>query len=356
MLPGRAAVSPVPDSRVIGDPAARQYIRSPQFDATLVTAPSVAGLTVGLAATASPALFPVLLISDIWLLGYHHVVATYTRLAFSRDSLRQHRFLAVDLLLIVLVVSVATALWYGPWLIASAFLYLQWFHYMRQGYGIARMYYRATPEGKTAGRDWIADLTLYFVPIYGIAYRSATMGDRFLGLPVKAIVLPEVAVGALGVAAAAAVVVWWARTGLAMIRGDANTNYAAFIMSHIVIFLTGYVLIDDVNVGWLTVNVWHNLQYVMVVWMVNAKRYAGGVDPRARFISSISQPNHIVAYFGSCLAIATVVYLNLNLVTSALFGAGLAATAGIYMGINFHHYAVDALIWKRRRMPAAAAA
>jgi len=31
-------------------------------------------------------------------------------------------------------------------------------------------------------------------------------------------------------------------------------------------------------------------------------------------------------------------------------GGGLAITVGIYMGINFHHYIVDALIWKRRRV------
>ena len=36
----------------------------------------------------------------------------------------------------------------GVWVIASAFLYLQWFHYMRQGYGIARMYFRTTPRGR----------------------------------------------------------------------------------------------------------------------------------------------------------------------------------------------------------------
>jgi len=29
----------------------------------------------------------------------------------------------------------------------------------------------------------------------------------------------------------------------------------------------------------------------------------------------------------------------------------MAVTIGIYMGINFHHYIVDALIWKRRTTP-----
>ena len=30
----------------------------------------------------------------------------------------------------------------------------------------------------------------------------------------------------------------------------------------------------------------------------------------------------------------------------------MAITVGIYMGINFHHYIVDALIWKRRKASA----
>ena len=41
-------------------------------------------------------------------------------------------------------------------------------------------------------------------------------------------------------------------------------------------------------------------------------------------------------------------YLVLNRFTVLVMGGGLAATLGVYMGINFHHYIVDALIWKRR--------
>ena len=98
----------------------------------------------------------------------------------------RNRVLAVDLLVVVTLVTLGVAMTAGAWVIASAFLYLQWFHYMRQGYGIARMYYRATPDGQTPGsRDLAADLVIYLVPIYGIAARSSTMGDKFLGLPVK---------------------------------------------------------------------------------------------------------------------------------------------------------------------------
>jgi hypothetical protein len=340
-FPGTATQAAVP----------RAYIRSREFDTTLLAAPIIAGLLAAVVVAADPRLYPVLLVADLWLLGYHHVIATYTRLAFDTQTLRRNRFLAVDLLVIVTLGSLAVAMTAGAWVIATAFLYLQWFHYMRQGYGIARMYYRATPEGQIAGsRDLPADLVIYLVPIYGIAARSSTMGDRFLDLPVKTVVLPETVVMLLGVAAASAVIVWIGKTMRAAIAETLDFQYTAFIASHIAIFLIAYVLISDVNAGWLAINIWHNFQYVLVVWMSNAKRYAGGIDPTARFLSRLSQPGRVTMYFVCCLAIATLIYVALDRFTVLILGGGMAVTIGLYMGINFHHYIVDALIWKRRRV------
>jgi hypothetical protein len=328
----------------------RTYIRSREFDTTLLAAPIGAGLAAALVVSADPRLYPVLLVADLWLLGYHHVVATYTRLAFDTTSLRRNRFLAVDLLVLVTLVTLAVALTAGAWVIASAFLYLQWFHYMRQGYGIARMYYRATPDGQAPGsRDIAADFVIYLVPIYGIAARSATMGDKFLGLPVKTVVLPDAIVMLLGVAAAAAAIVWLVKIMRAAIAETLDLEYTAFIVSHVGIFLVAYIFVDDVNTGWLAINVWHNLQYVLVVWMSNAKRYASGIDPSARFLSRLSQPGRVMMYFACCLAITTIVYAAIDRFTVLILGGGMAITIGIYMGINFHHYIVDALIWKRRK-------
>jgi len=328
----------------------RTWIRSPAFDTTLLAAPMIAGLLAAAAVGVDARLFPILLLADLWLLGYHHVVATYTRLAFDAQSLRRNRFLAFDLLLIVTGVTLTVALTAGAWVIATAFLYLQWFHYMRQGYGIARTYYRATPEGRTPGsRDLLADLLIYLVPIYGIAVRSATMGDRLLGLPVRPLVLPEPILTVLGIAAATSVIVWLGQVARAALAGTLDRHYTAFVASHIVIFLVAYVGTTDVNTGWLAINIWHNFQYVLVVWMSNAKRYAGGIDPTARFLSRLSQPGRVGLYFAWCLAITTVIYAFLDRFTVLVLGGGVAVTFGIYMGINFHHYIVDALIWKRRK-------
>jgi hypothetical protein len=145
------------------------------------------------------------------------------------------------------------------------------------------------------------------------------------------------------------VIVWIAKTARAAVTDTLDLQYAGFVASHIVIFLVAYVTMKDVNHGWLAINVWHNFQYVLVVWMSNAKRYASGIDPTARFLSRLSQPGRVFWYFACCLAITTFIYLALDRFTALVLGGGLAVTIGIYMGINFHHYIVDALIWKRRK-------
>jgi hypothetical protein len=327
----------------------RSYVWNWSFDNTLLVAPIALGLLAAAIVTSKPALYAAVVLADLWFLGYHHVISTYTRLGFSPHSLRQNRFLAVDLLVVIVLATTALAFTAGAWVVASAFLYLQWFHYMRQGYGISRMYFRTTPDGQRAGaRDLIAEAVIYIVPIYAIAHRSTTMGDMFLAMPVKTIVPPQALVTMLAVAAALAVGVWFVRMGLRVGSDTADVRYEGFVLSHVVIFLLAYVWIDDANVGWLAINVWHNLQYVLVVWMVNVKKYGGRVDAHERLLSHISQPGRPLTYFTCCLLITTIVYLGLNRFNVLVMGGGLAATLGLYMGVNFHHYVVDALIWKRR--------
>jgi hypothetical protein len=333
-----AAVSPTP----------RSVVWNETFDMALLVAPVSLGLLAAAFVSARPQLYAAVVLADLWFLGYHHVVSTYTRLGFSPRNLRLNRFLAVDLLIAVVLATTALAFTAGAWVVATAFLYLQWFHYMRQGYGISRMYFRATNEGKVAdARDLIADLVVYVVPICAIVHRSVSIGDVFLGMPVKAIVPSSFIVTMVTAAALIMVAVWGARAAHRFSVGTADLRYEGLIFSHIVIFTVAYIWIDDANVGWLAINVWHNLQYVLVVWMVNVKRYAGRIDASEPLLSRISQPGRAVMYFGCCLGITTIIYAGLNQFTALVLGGGLTATLGVYMGINFHHYVVDALIWKR---------
>ena len=210
---------------VLAASAPRGFVWNETFDATLVVAPITLGLLAAAVVTANPALYAAVVVADLWFLGYHHVVSTYTRLGFSSRGLLRNRFLALDLLNLIVLITTALAFTAGAWVVASAFLYLQWFHYMRQGYGISRMYFRATPAGQVNGaRDLVANAVIYAVPIYAIAYRSTTLGDKFLAMPVKAIVPPQILVTVLAVVAAAAVAVWFVRMGSRVAAGTADVR------------------------------------------------------------------------------------------------------------------------------------
>ena len=113
----------------------------------------------------------------------------------------------------------------------------------------------------------------------------------------------------------------------------------------------GYVWIPDITLGWLMINIWHNFQYIAFVYMFNGKRFAGGVDPRARFLSYISQPSRLWLYLLVCLAITGVLYWGVLRTIDWLFFAGLSATLVLYQIVNFHHYIVDALLWRSPRRP-----
>jgi hypothetical protein len=54
---------------------------------------ALASLLPGLFVILNPSAFTAIFIVNGWLLGYHHVTSTYTRLVFDRDSLTENRFL-----------------------------------------------------------------------------------------------------------------------------------------------------------------------------------------------------------------------------------------------------------------------
>jgi len=124
--------------------------------------------------------------------------------------------------------------------------------------------------------------------------------------------------------------------------------------SHITIFTVGYLLIDDISHGWLVLNVWHNAQYILTVWLFNNNRFKDGIHPKHRFLSYLSQRRNVMQYFAVCLLLSTIAYslLSFTLSTvSTLIAVSLPLFAIVYQASNFHHYVVDAVIWKVRRKP-----
>ena len=329
-------------------PADAGWLRNARFDINFIVGTTALALLTGWAVVMDPSLFYPVLMLDIWLLGQHHVVSTFTRLCFSKEDLARHRFLVFYLPFIVLAGVLVAGFGVGWWLLGSTYFYWQWFHYTRQSWGISE-FYRRKAGGRADENEWVTKLAFYLPPLWGILHRSWQAPDTFLGLDFKVIPVSGVVVEIVGIAAIAALSWWLVLRILAWRRGDFALAHTLYMASHQLIFFTGYLLVEDVTYGWLVINIWHNAQYILFVWLQNNNRFKTGIDPAARSLSSLCQSSNVVRYFAVCLAISSMVYLAIKFSIFSIGDIGLPLIILIYQTINFHHYIVDSVIWRSKK-------
>jgi hypothetical protein len=326
------------------------WLRSPGFDSVFIFGLFAMAVLTGLVIVWQPALFIPILIFDLWFLGYHHVISTFTRLCFDRKSFAEHKPLVVTLPVLVAAVTLAAFYSLGVWIIVSIYFYWQWFHYTRQSWGISRAY-RGKDREALYEDGWLDQAIFYALPVLGILHRSNQDPGYFIGMELRVIPVPSAVVDVATAATLALLCLWTWRRIEAWRQGRLAIVHTAYMLTHFAIFAVGYLAIADLTFGWLVINMWHNAQYILFVWMFNTRRFKDGIDPEARFISYISQPNRLWLYLTSCLAITGILYWGVLRTIDWLFLAGVSTTIVLYQVMNFHHYIVDSRIWKVRKEP-----
>lgn len=323
------------------------WLSSRRFDLVFVLLTAGVGLAAGLTSHLEPSLFYVILFADLWILGYHHVIATFGRLTVESGANGAHRWLVTWLPLAVLGGVIAMASGVGMWTLPTLYLYWQWWHYTRQSYGVAQMYRVKSPQGTDGG--WEMKAIIYLVPLTGILFRSYQAPAEFLGSELRVLPVPLFVVVGIGSCAAVAICIWLVKQCRAWMAGEMPLVYNAYMASHVAVFAVGYILIPEIDYGWLAINVWHNSQYLFIVWLFNRKRFKSGVDPKHRWLSTLSQPGKAGMYFAVTFAITVGVYIGLQSVVAAVSTATLTLSLVVFQAINFHHYIVDSVIWKVRK-------
>lgn len=323
-------------------------LRGPGFDTVFIVGIPAFALLVGALVTMRPELFLLVFTVDLWLLGYHHVAATFTRVCFDGDSFRAHRFMLFGLPLLVAGAVVAAVAGIGLWLIATVYLYWQWWHYTRQSEGIAKAY-AGKNRGCEIGDPRLRSIVHYAVPIAGILTVSARNPSTYVFLPVETLPVPMGVAQLAQLAALAVVLVWLAEQARLWRAGRAAPTYVAYMLSHIVIYAVAYVGFEDPTRGWLVINMWHNAQYLAFVWLFNNRRFAAGIDPRAVLLSTLSQTRNWWLYVAACLTVSTLFYYTAQSAMHWLSISSVAYMAAFYQIVNFHHYIVDSKIWKLRK-------
>lgn len=331
----------------------RSLLRGPAFDLAFLLGITALAFASGLAASLSPDLLIPIVTLDLWLLGYHHVIATYTRMAFDHEGFVAHRAKLLGWLPLVAMAVTACLLVAGPWSIASIYLYWQWYHYTRQSEGIAKAY--ASKAGIShIPNTLVHRMAFYSVPVAGILDLSARAPETFLFMPLRVIPIPELFASVFGLVALAAFLVSMTVRCRAALRDRGQLPYVIYLLSHYAVYFTAYIGVKDVTIGWLVINIWHNAQYILFVWLYNNRKFRGGVVPSSLVLSTISQDRRFLLYIAFCLTLSTAVYFGIESlllpgIGSALGVGGTSAALIAYQTFNFHHYLVDASIWKLRK-------
>lgn len=318
-------------------------------DALFIIAIPAIAIFSGIFVSHFPHHFMLVLMLDLWLLGYHHVISTYTRIGFDTKSFREHWMLTLPLPVAVFCSVFLLYNFGGAIVIGSVYLYWQWYHYSRQSDGIAKSYgFKCTDKSFVCSP--VNRLIFYMVPFTSFIYMVSDGPSHFLNIPIFTVTLPiEVRWTLLAVSFIASL--YWLIIGTkALLEKQITGFYFTYMLSHFGIYLVAYTLLSDINYSWLTINIWHNAQYIGFVWLFNRKKYLAGIDRQHLFVSYISQPNRFFIYMGSCLLISLGIYWLVDQIINLSSGKhNIAMIFIVYSAINFHHYIVDSKIWKLRK-------
>lgn len=253
-----------------------------------------------------PTSFETLFLINIWLISVPHTFATFTR--SDRRKIKS-LILPTVFLLIYMVVIVFTGHSHGMVLIYGIYFCWQQFHYAKQNYGIGKQ------SSKTDSR-W--DQAFYLLSSGLILLSSFSSGPQnFFGYALANPLRLTISMPSCFF------LVFSAATILSILRKTLMP------LEHVLIFSLAYLSAEHFALGWLLLNVYHNLQYLNFMWLFERK-WSYLLWPLSLTLAFYFLQNHSVQGFNFL---------------SVPFGLALM------LALNFTHYTFDGLIWRHNRTP-----
>ncbi len=260
------------------------------------------------------------------------------------------RFVLAPIGLLLVCVAATTTGQSGIYLFAAAW---GWWHYVMQTYGFLRIYdAKAGPVSRTAQRlDRAMCLTWFATPIllhsmYARLLPGLLTRAHETGVPLLSQLSPDglqttVAAGASIVTGAFLIHGAWQWS-----RGRAPSLQKLFLMATTFsLYWYSVTTISDLLVAYALFELFHDIQYLTIVWAFNRRRAQQEADlpPFTRFLF---QPRlgRIALYLGLILA-----YGMLERTTR--IGSGEATRSlweGAFLASTLLHYFYDGFIWKLR--------
>lgn len=269
--------------------------------------PWCGALLVYLLTRITPTSFTTLFLINIWLFSMPHTFSTFTR-SDRRDPKKVA--LTLSLLMGFLISVMLFTQMSGLVLLYSVYFYWQQFHYGKQNFGLA--------QWESTKRPGLIDQGFY-LSIVGLSLVGLLGGETqsFFGY---ALYFPwKFSVSALSIFFIMSAIT----IGYVLHRPE--QKYHA--IGHTLIFSFAYLFCEHFALGWLVLNVFHNLQYL---------KFMKSFEKQYRFL------------LVPIILTGTLYILQFHVFKGfILFSVPLSL--GLMLALNFTHYTLDGLIWKRAR-------
>lgn len=290
---------------------------------------------------------------NLWVtvvVGGPHLFATFLATYMDPKFRRAHWPALVAVTLVVPAAVVAMTFWDFQ-VLMSFFLFAASLHVLQQNAYLTDVYRRRAGVPEPAWSRWV-DYGLLFTSFYpGAAYKLVRADFRLGDVP---ILIPPFARTDLTwqlttVAFVALLAVWIAKSAAEHRRGVLNGPKTLLIaVTTVVAFLIPTAVSGArLELAFQTVNAWHSVQYLAIVWAAMQMRRESGLQESA-FVARITAAGTRGVPFFAVLAGATLVLMGVISLMIRADPFGLTRNEYHYMGVLaplFMHYALDTYLF-----------
>ncbi len=271
-------------------------------------------------------LFPYILLIDVWVLSHPHAVSTFFKKGvFDKISKKNCMLIMLGLFFILSLVSLNL----GTVILFNIYFFAQWFHYMRQNYGITISY---LPNKKSPIDYYFQKTLLHLIPIIAIthlfSFGAIDLFGYYLYFPTFALLNSVNLKIAFGII----LFIWGCGEFYKLKNSNFNKVYFLYFSSNALLYYFAYIYNSNFIYGWLSLTIYHNIQYLIFTW------------PHQNIGSNFKK---FYKYYTYVAFVSFIVFGLIELGEFFVFKYAIPISLVGTLTINFTHYIYDSIIWKK---------
>lgn len=284
------------------------------------------------------------------LMGGPHLFSTFLTTYFDPRFRKRHGPVLVAITILVPTFVTWMALQHFLWLMSFFVLWAS-LHVVQQNAYLADVY-RQRSGRREPGWSRLLDVTLLFLSFYPVASYKLVHDDFMLGsirILMPQLLKNELTPWVISVAFGAVLLGWIAKTVVEQRRGVLQVPKTILIaVTSMITFVVPCAASGErLELAFQTVNAWHSIQYLGIVWLVLALRKERG-EIASPFVARLAGPGRpIAAFYGFCF-LFTASLLGFVYWMARLDPLHVSRPQYYYMGVLsflFVHYALDSWLF-----------